>query len=391
MGAIYRRTLRPNGGAADGNEPRRSSIWWLKYYAHGRCIRESSATDNKRAAERLLKEREGRVATGQPILPRADKVTYQEIRDDLRRFYDHPGGRNLIEVDKRLAHLDPFFRGWRVVTIDRSAILRYRHARLAARAANGTINRELSLLGTMLRQAVQANKLFRLPDLRKIQLPEAEPRAGFFEEDQFEWVKKRLPEDLQAAVSVDYAYGWRTQSEILALQRRHLDLAAGTLTLDASMTKNRKPRMVYLTPELKTQLAAQVERVKALERQLGRVIPWLFPHLPHPHVDPQLVGTPRSDFRRAWLTACKRAGVPGKLRHDFRRTAARNLIRRGVPEVVAMRITGHRTRSIFDRYNIVSTEDLQDAARRLGGAPTAGAHDAPRGHTFGHTTLSPDV
>jgi integrase len=83
-----------------------------------------------------------------------------------------------------------------------------------------------------------------------------------------------------------------------------------------------------------------------------------------------VIGEKRDDFRKAWLTASKDAGIPGKLRHDFRRTAARNLIRRGVPERVAMTITGHLTRSVFDRYNIVSDGDLRDAARKLSTQPS---------------------
>jgi len=376
MGSIYQPKLKSG---------ERCSVLWLKYYVNGKCVRESSGTDNERLAERMLKEREGRVVTGQPILPRADKVTYQEVRDDLRRFYSATGGRELVEVDKRLAHLDPFFGAYRVVAIDRSAILRYVEARQAKEASNGTINREVSLLGTMLRQAVQANKLMRLPDLRKIKLKEADPRSGFFEETQFEAVRRHLPEDLRTAVTIAYTFGWRMQSEVLSLERRHLDLEAGTLTLDPAMTKNGRGRIVYLTPELNALLGAQVARVKALEKKLERVIPWLFPHLPEPHVNPRLVGTQCRDFRKAWLTACKAAGVPGKLRHDFRRTAARNLIRRGVPERVAMTVTGHLTRSVFDRYNIVSDGDLREAARRL--SETNGhvaKHDAARGHVYGH-------
>ena len=116
-------------------------------------------------------------------------------------------------------------------------------------------------------------------------------------------------------------------------------------------------------PELKALLPAPLHRVKALERELARFIPYLFRHFSEPHISPRLVGTRRRDFRKAWLTALKKTGVPGKLRHDFRRTAARGMVRAGVPERVAMTITGHLTRSVFERYNIVS-EASGDAADR---------------------------
>lgn len=232
--------------------------------------------------------------------------------------------------------------------------------RQAEGVANGTINRELSMLGTMLRRAYRNNKLARLPVIDK--LKEAPPRAGFFEPDAYAAVRGHLPEDLQAATALAYTFGWRTQSEVLTLDRRQVDLDAGTIRLDGGTTKNDEGRVIYLTPEVAELLRAQVARVKALERQTGRIIPWLFPHLKGQHRVER-----RRDFRKAWETACRRAGMPGMLRHDFRRTAVRNMVNMRVPERVAMKVTGHKTRSIFDRYHIVSPADLQDVARRLAG------------------------
>src|SRR6059058_5697011 len=101
MGYLYRPKLKSG---------ERSSIWWAKYYVNGRPVRESTgvAADTKTAPERarrFLKEREGRVATGQPVLPRADRIRYEEIAEDLRRDYEATGRRDLREAGFRLDHL----------------------------------------------------------------------------------------------------------------------------------------------------------------------------------------------------------------------------------------------------------------------------------------------
>jgi integrase len=166
-------------------------------------------------------------------------------------------------------------------------------------------------------------------------LTEADPSSGFFERDQYESVFRHLADDLQVAAAIAHTYGWRTQSEVLTRERRHLDLGEGTLRIDPGETKNKKGRIVYLTPDLKVLLTAQLARVEAIRKQTGRIIPYLFPHLRG-----RRHGARRKDYRKAWLTACKAAGVAGRHRHDFRRTAVRNMVNSGVVERVAMAVTG---------------------------------------------------
>ena len=115
---------------------------------------------------------------------------------------------------------------------------------------------------------------------------------------------------------------------------------------------------------------------------MGRIIPYLFPHL----TGKVRVGRRRRDFRKAWTTACEEAGVAGRIRHDFRRTAVRNMVNAGVPERVAMKVTGHRTRAVFDRYHIVSPADLQDVARRLALQTEARTDVTQRVGTFSGTS-----
>jgi integrase len=175
-------------------------------------------------------------------------------------------------------------------------------------------------------------------------------------------VRRHLPEDLQVAATIAYTFGWRTQTEVLTLERRQLDLKVGTLRLDTGTTKNADGRVVYLTPEHTGLLAAQLERVDKFGKQTDTIIPFVFPHR-----SGRRRGQRRTDYRKAWLSACRKAGIPGMLRHDCRRTAVRNMVNAGVRERVAMTVTGHRTRALFDPYHIVSPGDLQDVARRLTG------------------------
>jgi len=347
---------------------KRGGVYWIQYFANGRRQRESTGTSKKLEAERVLRAREGRVALGQPVLPRVDRIKYEEIRADLERHYEAHGTRDLAEFRRRAVHLDRLFAGRRVAQIGPADVDAYVVARQAMGMKPGTVRRELSTLVTMLRLAYQRGKLLRLPTVHK---PKDGPaREGFFEAEQYAAVRRHLPEDLRVATLIAYTLGWRMQSEILQLQRRHVDLEAGSIRLDPGMTKNDEGRIAYLTPELKAALTEQLERVKALEHRLGRIVPWVFPH----RGKGKRAGQPRRDFRKAWAGACNKAGVPGRYRHDFRRTAVRNMERLGVPRSVATK--DHRAQ---DRIRLPTLRDRIGCRLAGGGA----AHDSHKKATIG--------
>ncbi len=153
--------------------------------------------------------------------------------------------------------------------------------------------------------------------------------------------------------SLTFAYytGWRTYSEILPLTWDRVDLEAGTVRLYRGTTKNKDGRVIHL-PHVLQDILEQQWSVHLMQFS---DCPYVF----------QREGQRIKNFRKAWASACREAGLVGKIPHDFRRTAVRNLVRAGVPERVAMMICGHKTRSVFDRYSIVSASDLEEAARRI--------------------------
>lgn len=336
---------------------KRGTIFWIKYYVNGRPVRESTGATKRADAKRIRDTKVGRAAAGEPLLPRVDRITWDEAAKDLKTFYSTTGSRGLDEAECRFNHLDQFFAGRRLVAIGGALVSDYVQLRQAAGAANGTINREVGVLKRALRLAYSRNKITRLPVIEN--LKEAAAREGFFEPESFDGVARRLPEHLALVARIGYATGWR-HGEVLGLERRNVDIERGTIRLDPGFTKNGDGRVAYLAPDLIARLGAQLERVDALQKKLERVIPRVFVH-----PRGRLAGRPIKEFYRAWKTACKAASVPGMLFHDLRRTAVRNMERAGVPRSVATKITGHRSESVYRRYAIVSDSDLQDAAAKL--------------------------
>jgi integrase len=152
-----------------------------------------------------------------------------------------------------------------------------------------------------------------------------------------------------------YITGWRVPSEVLTLTWPQVSFDGDSVRLEPGTTKNDEGRTFPFTDDLRALLEEQRARTEEVQRQTGQIVPYVFHRR----------GKPIKDFRGAWDTACRGAGIPGRIPHGFRRTAVRNLVRAGVPERVAMQLTGHKTRSVFERYNIINEADLQDAAAKL--------------------------
>ena len=198
----------------------------------------------------------------------------------------------------------------------------------------------------MFQLAVRSRQLDERPMFPE-RLEENGPRQGFFEHGEYTAVRRHLPAPYQDVLDFAYYSGWRKR-EILGLRWDEVDERGGIVRLSPARSKTRVGRVLPISPPIGAVLARRRATRRAGAWQVFR----------------------RDDvtvraWRRAWPEACRQAGVPGRLLHDCRRTTARNLVRAGVPERVAMELTGHKTRAIFDRYCIVNEADLHQAGAQL--------------------------
>jgi len=363
-------TLAPARGLTSGEKARvfmsyptgciykraKSPFWWAKIvpYKGSKPIYESTKRTRKDHAETYLKERMKDYEMDLGNI-RPEQVTFNELAEDLKTEYRIEGKKSLDRLENSINHLKKVFDGMHAMEINTARVKRYIDLRQNEGAKNGTINRELAALSKLLNLGAQntPRKVVTVPYIPK--LKEANPRKGFFENEEYRAVLAKLPEFYRGPVTFAYYTGWR-QGEVLDLQWSNVDLQENTVTLDVGTTKNEQGRTVYMTEELKALLLDQWEKRKAS----GQLSSYVFPNESNTN---RII---KSRFNRAWRSACKKAGYPGKLYHDLRRTGVRNMIRAGIPERVAMMISGHKTRSIFDRYNIVDDKDLKQAAEKIG-------------------------
>ena len=356
-------------------------IWYAQYYEDGRQIRVSTGERVKQKALPVLRRLMGKSEGGQSTVG-LKKIRYGDLRAALIANYTEKGNRSLeqradgSETIVGLKQLDDFF-GFRppkaadggpedhgnpgvpVTALTTDAGRRFVRKRLDEGAGPAMINRSLSCLRRMLHIAYEDRKVPVVPKIRLLKEPLA--RKGFLEPQKFEELVKQLPTHLRPLILFLYWCGVRL-GEALQIQWEQVDLQNRIIRLEEAQTKNEEPRVVPL-PAVLVNLFSEV----------------------NPKVGPVFDDT---NLRTEWARACAAVGLgtlekvkseshngrrkfhvwqryKGLIVHDLRRSAVRNLRRAGVSENVAMKISGHKTRAVFDRYNIVATDDTTEAMRRL--------------------------
>lgn len=284
-----------------------------------------------------------------------------------RSGVDENGRRSLARLETSLRHLSGFFGGAKASRITTDRVNAYIRDRQEEDAAPASIQKELAALRRAFTLALRTGKVAGIPYIPRVEVRNT--RTGFFEAADLEAVLAKLPADVRPAVEFAYLTGWRPRSEILPLTWRQVDFRAGVVRLEPETTKNREGRTFPFDalPRLEALLREQRAHTEAVEKATGQIIPHVF----------HLSGKPIADIRRAWQSACVRAGLgrwkdpekregyTGVIPHDLRRSAVRNLERAGVPRSVAMKLVGHKTESIYRRYAIVAEADLREGVGKL--------------------------
>ena len=340
-------------------------FWVAQFYKDGRQIRVSTRTEVKQHALVILRKLMGDGERG--LIPITDlkKISYADLRSGLLASYTERGNKSLeirtdgTETIGGLKALDAFFgfsatsEGVPVTRLTTDAARDFARQRQAAGYSAATVNRSLACLRRMLRIAHEDGKIQAVPVIRLLKEPPA--RRGFLKIETFEKLLAKLPTHLHPLVIFLYWCGVRL-GEALQIEWPQLDLAGAYIRLEEDQTKNSEARIVPLPPVLIAMLCNK-------EPKVGRVFD-------------------ATNLRTEWAKACTAVGLgkmeeqtskagfkwqryTGLIVHDLRRSAIRNLVNAGVPERVAMKISGHKTRSVFDRYHVVSTEDVAAAMQRV--------------------------
>ena len=376
-----------------GSVYKRGDTWWVSYYHQGTQRRESSGSTRRPVAVALLKRRHEELGKGRPARE-AEKVLLSDLKALVVADYRVNDRRSAKRLEQSWANLVGFFgEREKAIAVTPQRLAAYLTARTDEGAAPATVKNELAALKRAFNLARKNGVL--LPNEVPAAFPTITPsnaRSGFFERGEHEAVRAALPLDEGDVAEFLYWTGWR-KNEALGLQWRNVDEAAGVIRIEKTKNGDARTLPYASLPALEALVKHRREVTDAVQKRRGMVVSYVF------HRN----GEPIRYFRRSWISACVKAGLGveemapdvtntrGKVRkgriirkvayripHDYRRSAARNLSRAGVPERVIMQLCGWKTRSVFDRYRIVAERDLADGLARLAEAPPVGAAKVAR-------------
>lgn len=361
---------RPRGTGSIFSVPGSRNLWVGYTGANGEYIRESRGSAKKEDAKNFLKRRMEAVSGGNFLGPRIEKITVDELFDDLLQDYKTHGQFFLWPERTWNAHLKDYFGGetlkaekksekypgMKAARVGTVQLAGYVEKRQGDGASKSTINRELALLRRAFSLGFDSEpqKVSRVPKFHRFIVSEqGNERRGFVEEPEYRKLAELAAGQLwlRGLLALAYTYGFR-KAELLEMRCSQVDLLNDTVCLYSGETKNGEGRIVALTRECR-ELVVELRKGKQ----------------PEDYLLTRENGEPVRDLRSAWDALVEAAGLPGLLLHDFRRSAVRNMIRAGVPQKTAREISGHKTDAVFNRYNIVSEADIRDAARKLEARP----------------------
>ena len=339
----------------------RGTVWFARFYHHGRLVEVSTHETDKRKATRVLRDKLRTAGTAHFVAPSAESVTFEDLCDLLRRDHTRKGNRSRIEY--KLSRLAESFAGWKALAITSDAIEAHADARQAQGAAAGTINRERPRSAVCSGSPCARGKLPTMPAVSLVR--EDNVREGFLDPADFQAFLAALrAEDEDVAHITEFAFRtllrrgnvvgavwpWFT----LDVESGHV--VGGRMRVPGTATKNKQPLSLPLAGDL---LALIDRRWQVRRADTQHVF----------HRD----GVPLRRFEGVWRAAATAIGIPGFLFHDLRRSAARALRRAGVDEQTIMRLGGWKTRAMFTRYAIVDDQDLAAAQATLDRALTTPA------------------
>jgi integrase len=345
-----RKKMRGGGGVY-----LRGAVCWIRYSRNGKVFRESAETTNENKAWKFLQKRLEEIKKPEFVGPAEKKLTLDDLEKKIEADYLRHERRSLQTAKHCLAAIKRAFPYDRLLDITPQRIEKYQQDRLNAGKARATVNREVRYLLHGYKLLFDAGEISYIPGVKLLEGENI--REGFINRPEFDALCEEIKDtDTKDLIRFLYLAAWRSgEAKTLTLDK--VDTSDWVIWLSRKNDKGKRPRTLALVGELRD----------IIERRLAKRVPDC-PYIFHRN------GKPITSFRRAFKAAAIKVGLGhvvenengtehyvGIVPHDMRRSGIRNFTKAGLGESEGMSISGHKTNSVYKRYNVID-EDMQRAA-----------------------------